>query len=46
VFAGYGACAALLRDKVLARPRVLTRIRRVFAVSFAGLAGRLAFETR
>jgi threonine/homoserine/homoserine lactone efflux protein len=46
VFAGYGACAALLRDKVLTRPQVLARIRRVFAASFAGLAGRLAFESR
>ena len=46
VFAAYGACAALLRDKVLARPEVVDRIRRIFAVSFAGLAGRLAFESR
>ncbi len=46
VFAVYGVFAALLRDNVLARPRVVDRIRKVFAVSFAGLAGRLAFETR
>jgi threonine/homoserine/homoserine lactone efflux protein len=46
VFALYGACAAALRDQVLSRPRVVDRIRKTFAVCFAGLAGRLAFETR
>ncbi len=46
VFAGYGACAALLRDRVLTRPVVLDRIRKAFAVSFAGLGARLAFEPR
>lgn len=44
VFALYGACAAALRDQVLARPRGVDRIRKAFAVSFAALAGRLAFE--
>ncbi|HET6153295.1 MAG TPA: LysE family translocator [Marmoricola sp.] len=44
VFALYGTCAALLRDRVLTRPVILSRIRRVFAVSFAALAARLAFE--
>jgi threonine/homoserine/homoserine lactone efflux protein len=46
VFAAYGATAAALRDRVLSRPRVVQRIRRVFAGSFALLAGRLAFESR
>lgn len=46
VFALYGVCAAAVRDQVLSRPRVLDRIRKVFAASFALLAGRLAFETR
>jgi len=46
VFALYGACAAVLRDRVLARPRVVDRIRKAFAVSFAVLGGRLAFESR
>lgn len=46
VFAIYGVCAAAVRDQVLSRPRVLDRIRKAFAVSFALLAGRLAFETR
>ncbi|MCX5206566.1 LysE family translocator [Streptomyces sp. NBC_00237] len=42
VFAVYGVCAAAVRDRVLARPRVMTVIRRVFAVSFVGLSARLA----
>jgi threonine/homoserine/homoserine lactone efflux protein len=42
VFAVYGVCAAAVRDRVLARPRVMTGIRRVFAVSFVGLSARLA----
>ena len=46
VFAVYGACAALLRDKVLARPVIVDRIRKAFAVSFAGLGAKLAFEPR
>lgn len=46
VFAGYGACAAAVRDRVLARPAVLDRLRKAFAASFAVLAGRLALESR
>ena len=46
VFALYGVCAAAVRDQVLSRPRVLDRIRKAFAASFALLAGRLALETR
>jgi threonine/homoserine/homoserine lactone efflux protein len=46
VFAGYGIFAAAVRDHVLRRPRVLDAIRKVFAVTFAALAGRLALETR
>ena len=46
VFALYGACAALLRDEVLARPVVVDRIRKVFAASFAGLGAKLALEPR
>lgn len=42
VFAVYGLCAAAVRDRVLARPAVLTGIRRVFAVCFVGLSARLA----
>lgn len=46
VFAVYGACAAAVRDQVLSRPRVVDRMRKAFAASFAVLAGRLAFESR
>jgi threonine/homoserine/homoserine lactone efflux protein len=46
VFAAYGATAALLRDRVLSRPRVVTRIRKTFAASFAVLGARLAVESR
>lgn len=43
VFAGYGICAASMRDRVLARPRLLTWMRRVFAGSFVALGAKLAF---
>lgn len=46
VFALYGACAAAVRDQVLSRPKVVDRMRKAFAASFAVLAGRLAFESR
>ncbi|MFC0623446.1 LysE family translocator [Kribbella deserti] len=42
VFVLYGLCAAAVRDQVLARPRVMTGIRRVFAASFVALSARLA----
>jgi threonine/homoserine/homoserine lactone efflux protein len=42
VFAAYGVCAAAVRDRLLARPRVMTGIRRVFAACFVGLSARLA----
>jgi threonine/homoserine/homoserine lactone efflux protein len=46
VFLGYGLAAAALREQVLGRPRVVERLRKVFAVSFAGLGARLAVESR
>jgi threonine/homoserine/homoserine lactone efflux protein len=46
VFVGYGLAAAALREQVLTRPRVLDRVRKAFAVSFAGLGLRLAAESR
>ncbi|WP_435770159.1 LysE family translocator [Nocardioides sp. SYSU DS0651] len=46
VFAGYGVCAAVVRDRVLQRPRVLRAVRRTFAATFAALAARLAVEPR
>jgi threonine/homoserine/homoserine lactone efflux protein len=46
VFAVYGVFAAAVRDQVLRRPRVLDVLRKVFAATFAALAGRLALESR
>ena len=46
VFAVYGFSAALLRDRVLSRPRLVDRIRKAFAASFAVLGARLAVESR
>ncbi|MEG3627744.1 LysE family translocator [Streptomyces poriticola] len=42
VFVAYGMCAAAVRHRVLARPRVMTGIRRGFAACFAGLSAWLA----
>lgn len=46
VFAVYGVCASALRDKVLSRPRLVTRIRKAFAASFLVLSARLAVQSR
>jgi threonine/homoserine/homoserine lactone efflux protein len=46
VFVGYGLFAASIRDHVIARPRVLTWMRRTFAGAFAALGARLAFAER
>lgn len=46
VFAAYGVCAGLLRERVLSRPRLVERIQGFFAAAFAALGLRLAFETR
>jgi threonine/homoserine/homoserine lactone efflux protein len=46
VFSAYGLAAAALRDKVLSRPQLVTRIQRAFAATFAVLAARLAVQTR
>lgn len=43
VFAGYGVCAAAVREQVIGRPCVLAWMRRVFAASFVALGARLAF---
>jgi threonine/homoserine/homoserine lactone efflux protein len=45
-FAVYGLCAAALRDRVLDRPQIVDRIRKVFAASFVALGARLAVESR
>ncbi len=46
VFTVYGACAATIRDRVLARPRILARMRKLFATTFVALGARLAVESR
>ncbi|MFI6043278.1 LysE family translocator [Nocardia sp. NPDC051321] len=46
VFAGYGVCAAAVRNHVISRPAVVTWMRRVFGVSFIALAGRLAVQNQ
>ncbi len=46
VFVLYGLFAAAVRTHVIARPRVVTWMRRVFAGSFAALAVRLAATER
>ncbi|MEP6666467.1 MAG: LysE family translocator [Nocardioidaceae bacterium] len=46
VFAVYGVFAAAVRDKVLSRPRLVERVRRLFAASFVALSARLAAESR
>jgi threonine/homoserine/homoserine lactone efflux protein len=46
VFALYGLFAAAVRSHVINRPRVVTWMRRVFAGSYAVLAGRLALADR
>jgi len=42
VFAVHGACAAAVRERVLARPQVLAWMRRSFAGSFVALGAKLA----
>jgi threonine/homoserine/homoserine lactone efflux protein len=44
VFAGYGKFAALIRNRVITRPRVLTWMRRSFAAAFVALAAKLASD--
>jgi len=46
VFAVYGVLAAAVREHVLARPSVMTWLRRAFALAFVGLGARLAFAER
>lgn len=44
VFVAYGVLAAAVRTHVIARPRVMDWIRRVFAASFVALGARLALS--
>lgn len=46
VFGLYGIFAAAVRDHVIARPNVVTWVRRVFGVTFLALAGKLAVTER
>ena len=46
VFVVYGLFAAALRDRVLARPRVMAWMRRTFAAAFVALGARLALAER
>jgi threonine/homoserine/homoserine lactone efflux protein len=46
VFVAYGTLAAALRDQVLARPRIVVRLRKIFAGCFVALGARLAVESR
>ncbi len=46
VFAVYGLCAAAVRTHVVARPHLLTWMRRLFAGAFAALGAKLALADR
>ncbi|GAB1581203.1 LysE family translocator [Phyllobacterium phragmitis] len=46
VFVGYGVFAALVRNHVISRPRVLAWMRRTFAAAFVALGAKLAFADR
>jgi threonine/homoserine/homoserine lactone efflux protein len=46
VFVGYGLLAARVRDHVIARPRVVTWMRRTFAAAFVALGVKLALADR
>ncbi len=46
VFVAYGVFAALIRERVISRPRVLTWMRRTFAAAFVALGAKLAFAER
>ncbi|MGP4100556.1 LysE family translocator [Nonomuraea sp. KM90] len=46
VFAGYGLCAAAVRNQVISRPKVLTWMRRGFGAAFVALGAKLALTGR
>ena len=46
VFVGYGLLAALFREKVISRPRIVTWMRRSFAGAFVVLAAKSALVER
>lgn len=46
VFTIYGVFAASVRTRELERPRVINRVRRLFALSFVALGAMLATTAR
>jgi threonine/homoserine/homoserine lactone efflux protein len=46
VFVVYGLLAAMVRDRIISRPRVLDWMRRSFAAAFVALAAKLALADR
>ena len=46
VFALYGAFAAAVRHHLIERPRMVRRMRQLFAASFVGLSAKLALTAR
>jgi threonine/homoserine/homoserine lactone efflux protein len=46
VFTGYGLFAAVVRNHIVSRPRVLTWMRRTFAAAFVALGAKLALADR
>lgn len=46
VFALYGVFAGAVRHNVVSNPRIMTWMRRCFAIGFVGLGAKLAFEER
>lgn len=46
IFAIYGLCAAVVRDRVVGSPRVMTWMRRTFAAAFVALGAKLALTDR
>jgi threonine/homoserine/homoserine lactone efflux protein len=46
VFVIYGVSASAVRRHVIERPRIIQRMRRLFAASFGGLGIKLATTSR
>ena len=46
VFAAYGAFAGFVRERVIGRPQIVRRVRRLFAASFVALGAKLALASR
>ena len=46
VFVAYGLLAALAREQIVSRPKVVSWMRRTFAAAFVALAAKLALAER